>query len=431
MRRLTVLLAFAVAACAARPSTERVEVPRRADAQAPLPVRRSDPIDGPLVRVALLDGVPSAALSATGSWRMFRGERAGTVVARGAAGEGWTVEAGTATLRLRRADGVPTEWIHGPVLVRALADDALVSVNGKRYRGEVLLVPSQSGVVVVNRLPMEWYLRGVVPLEIGPDRRDSELAAAQAQAVAARTYALVKLREAGTRAYDVRASVLDQVYGGVGAERPVSDAAVHGTAGLVLRYRGRVVNAPYHSACGGSTAEPQEVWSATAEPYLRRVSDRIPGTDRHYCDLAPRARWTRSWTTTELDTLVVRYLARASGGRAARGHVRRVRVDNVTPSGRAEALVVDTDGGTVRLRGNEMRSVFRYATGEMLNSTYVSVQVAEQDARGLTRLTLRGQGYGHGIGMCQWGAIGRARAGQDFRTILATYYPGTTIDQLD
>jgi len=85
----------------------------------------------------------------------------------------------------------------------------------------------------------------------------------------------------------------------------------------------------------------------------------------------------------------------------------------------------------VRLRGNEMRSVFRSATGEMLNSTYVSVQAAEQGARGLTRLTLRGQGYGHGIGLCQWGAIGRARAGQDFRTILATYYPGTTIDYLD
>ena len=430
MRRLTVLLALAVAACASRPPAQRAEVPPAGE-PAPLPPRRADPGDGPVVRVALLEGVRSATLSATGSWRMFRGERAGTVVARGAAGESWTVEAGAGTLRLRRADGVPTEWLRGPVLVRALNDDALVSVDGKRYRGEVLLVPGPDGVMVVNHLPMEWYLRGVVPLEIGPDRRDTELAAAEAQAVAARSYALVKLREAGPRAFDVRASVLDQVYGGVAAERRLSDSAVRGTAGLVLRYQGRPVNAPYHSACGGSTAEPQEVWRSSAEPYLRRVSDRIPGTDRHYCDLAPRARWTRTWSMTELDTLVVRYLSRANGGRTARGHVRQVRVEGVTPSGRAEALVVDTDGGTVRLRGNEMRSVFRSATGEMLNSTYVSVQAAEQGARGLTRLTLRGQGYGHGIGLCQWGAIGRARAGQDFRTILATYYPGTTIDYLD
>jgi stage II sporulation protein D len=88
---------------------------------------------------------------------------------------------------------------------------------------------------------------------------------------------------------------------------------------------------------------------------------------------------------------------------------------------------IDTERGTYRVRGNDIRYVFRSPGGELLNSTYFSPDVlASPDGR-VARLVIRGLGYGHGVGMCQWGAIGRARAGQDFRTILRTYYPGTTV----
>ncbi|HEX5831914.1 MAG TPA: SpoIID/LytB domain-containing protein [Gemmatimonadaceae bacterium] len=420
------LVALVIAACTLPPSPPRpaVERSRAQERSGEIARRRRDA--GPTVRVALLTGVPTARLSGTGSWRVYDGDRPGTVLVRGGPDVPWTAEARDGRVRLRRADGTPTEWRDEPLLVRALGEAHYLAVNGKRYRGELLLVPRRAGLLVVNRLPMEAYLRGVVPLEIGPDRLASERAAAEAQAVAARSYTYVKMREGARAPYDLRASVLDQVYGGVGAERRVSDAAVETTAGLVLRYRGRIVTAPYHSACGGATAEPPEVWRASAEPYLRSVSDRVPGSDRYYCERAPRFRWTRSWDARALDTLVSRYVRRV-GGASAGGHVRRVRVDGRTPSGRAAALVVETDGGTVRLRGNTMREVFRSASGEMLNSTYVSVRGLTDGDGPLRRLTIEGSGYGHGIGMCQWGAIGRARAGHDFRAILAAYYPGATV----
>ena len=171
-------------------------------------------------------------------------------------------------------------------------------------------------MVVVNVLPVEWYLRGVVPLEIGT-RTASEEAAVEAQAIAARKgYTMVRLAsvESGGQArnasYDLLSSVGDQVYGGADAERPFSNQAVARTVGLVLKYNDKVINAPYHSTCGGETAEPDEVWRSSNEPFLLRVSDRIPGTaDRYYCDISPRFAWTRSMTGEELDAAVRTYLA--------------------------------------------------------------------------------------------------------------------------
>jgi stage II sporulation protein D len=193
-------------------------------------------------------------------------------------------------------------------------------------------------------------------------------------------------------------------------------------------YEGRVVSAPYHSTCGGSTAAPDELWRSANEPFLQRVSDRIPGTDRYYCEIAPRFRWERSWRADSLTAVVERYLrtyAQVPAGPV--GAVRGVSVDGRTPSGRAAALWIETDRGGYRIRGNDIRYVLRSAGGELLNSTYFSPELLTSPDGRLVRLTIRGHGYGHGVGMCQWGAIGRARAGQDFRTILRTYYPGTTV----
>ena len=293
------------------------------------------------------------------------------------------------------------------------------------------VVPTDSSVLVVNVVPIEQYLRGVVPLEIGL-RTPAEQAAAEAQAIAARSYTWVHLAQGGmarNAAYDMLAGVADQVYGGVDAERPFSDAAVRSTAGLVIKYNGRIADAPYHSSCGGETASPDEVWRATAEPYLRRVSDKIPGSkDRFYCDIAPRFAWTRAFTGDELDAAVRSYLRNfvavpASGP----GHVQAVTIETRTPSGRVGQLVITTDRGRYNLRGNDIRAVLRAPGSEMLNSTYFSLEPEQSRDAGISRLVVRGNGYGHGIGMCQWGAIGRARAGQSARTILATYYPGTTV----
>lgn len=387
---------------------------------------------GPQVRIALQVLRDTSRLGATGAWRLL--DARGGVVVRASASESWRLQRDGGRLRAVRADGTTTAWLDGTLVI--IPDDAgaLVRTNGKTYRGALNLVPTDSGVLAVNALPMEEYLRGVVPLEIG-ERPAAERAAVEAQAVAARSYTVTRVLAAragnGRSAdFDLIASVGDQVYGGREAERPVADAAVRETASLVLLLGGRVVTAPFYSTCGGETAAAEEVWRSDGEPHLKRVSDRIPGSDRYYCDIAPRFAWTRELSGSELDAVVRRYLgAYQSVPAGGPGRVRAVTVESRTPSGRVANLVIETDGGRYSVRGNDARSVLRSPGGELLNSAYFQVST-ETSAGRIIRAVIRGNGYGHGVGLCQWGAIGRARAGQDARTILQTYYRGTTISPI-
>lgn len=389
---------------------------------------------GPVIRVALTTAPGAVELTAPAPWTVESADRRGAVIARASAGDAWRVERRGRRQRVVGARGATSAWMDGALVARAAGGGEPVAVGGKQYRGEMLLIPTDSGILVVNQLPLEEYLRGVVPLEIGPDRSRNELAAVEAQAVAARSYAVARLREraagrGAARDYDIGAGTTDQVYGGVGAERPLSDEAIRGTAGLVLLYAGEVATTPYHAACGGTTAASAEVWSSTPVPYLRSVSDRIPGTDRNYCDIAPRATWTRTLEQDELRRTLDRYLpAYASVPAGGVDNIREVKVEGTTPSGRVARLALVTDREVYSLRSNQIRFVFRDSSGGILNSTYFTVSRAPvRRGESAPVATLLGRGNGHGVGMCQWGAIGRARAGQDFRTILGTYYPGTSV----
>jgi stage II sporulation protein D len=228
------------------------------------------------------------------------------------------------------------------------------------------------------------------------------------------------------------ATVQNQVYAGLDVEAPIVNEAIDHTAGLVIRYGGLLVDAPYYSSCGGRTAAPTESWrDAREEPYLQSVDDTDPRTGRPYCDLSPGNHWTAEFDEGQLNETVRRVLA-ASGARDPRpGSVTHVRVDGRTASGRATALVLRTDRGDVTVRNNEIRTALRGARGAILSSTYFSVD-RESRARGhLSGVSLRGHGNGHGVGMCQWGAIGRSRAGIGARSILRHYYPGTVVGFAD
>ncbi len=388
--------------------------------------------EGRIVRIALATAAPRARLSATGGWRLY--ERGGGSVLVSASGaEGWTVEREGRHLRAVREGGARTPLRDGPFVARPEDDRSLITVGGKRYRGEIVVTATDSGLVIVNHLPVESYLRGVVPLEIG-DRALGEEGAVAAQAIAARSFTYARLTALGgstRRPWDLVSSVADQVYGGADAEKPIADLAVTMTGNLVLRYAGRIVNAVYHSTCGGSTAEAPELWQTAGEPYLQRVSDRIPGTDRSYCDISPRFSWTRSLDARTLASGLDAYLRSYAAVTGAIGTVRTIEVESRTPSGRVGTMAIVTDRSRHIVRANSLRYVLRPPGGEILNSTYVTLDPASGPDGRLTRLVVTGNGYGHGVGMCQWGAIGRSRAGQDFRTILQTYYPGTTVEPIE
>lgn len=364
------------------------------------------------VRILIAASAPDVRIGATGEWVLFN-LGSGSPIGRFQSGQ----EISLSAIGLS----------NGSVVARPFTNSYL-TWNGKRYRGEFLISATDSGPMVVNRLSMDSYLRGVVPLEIGT-RTPAEFAAVEAQAVAARTYAYKHLTI--TRAFDMYATVQDQVYGGVDAEKPQSDSAIMTTSDVIVLYNGQPITTPYSSTCGGSTAAVTEVWyDQPDQPYLRPVSDRIPGSDHYYCDPSPRFSWTQGYDAAGLRAVMEKYLANyTKAPKANLGKITDIREQGRTPSGRMAALAVQTESGSYTLRGNDIRFVLRDQKGAILNSTYFSL-TASKTGDEVSSLTLTGRGYGHGIGMCQWGAIGRARAGQNYRTILETYYPGTTIGRI-
>ena len=387
-----------------------------------------------MARIALAGKARQAPVSATGRWRIDeQGGRTRLVTGQGA--ERWRVEQQGGLLRVAGDSGDVTPWREGPFVARAVEGGAVLRYDNRRYRGELWFTPTDSGILVVNRLPVEDYLRGVVPIELGT-RQPGDRAALEAQAIAARSYAYIRVPSDAAveprSGWHMVATVQNQVYAGLDVEAPIVNEAIDRTAGLVIRYNGLLVDAPYSSSCGGRTAAPKESWrDVREEPYLPSVDDTDPRTGRPYCDIAPRNHWTEEFDEAQLSEAVRRALV-AAGARDPRpGVMTAMRVEGRTTSGRATALVLRTNRGDVTVRNNEIRNVLRNTRGAILSSTYFSIE-RESRVRGhLSGVTLRGHGNGHGVGMCQWGAIGRSRAGLDARTILRHYYPGTVVGFAD
>ncbi len=387
-----------------------------------------------VARIALAGGVTQAAISATTRWRID--EQGGRqLLVRGSGRESWRVEQRGGLLRIAGGGGDATPWRDGPFVARAVDRSGYVQFDNRRYRGELWFTPTDSGILVVNRVPVEDYLRGVVPIELGT-RQAIDRSALEAQAIAARSYTYMRVpqdeSQGAARGWHMVATVINQVYAGVDVEHPIVNQAVDATTGLVIRYAGLIVDAPYSSSCGGRTAGPREAWRGVGdEPYLQPVDDVNPATGKPYCDLSPRNHWVQEIDEAGIHEVLRRALVASGASNPRPARVQALAVGARTPSGRIGDLIVRTDRGDVTIRASDLRNVFRDARGAILSSTYFSV---ERELRGrgqLSAVSLRGHGNGHGVGMCQWGAIGRSRAGIDARSILRHYYPGTVVGFAD
>ena len=391
----------------------------------------------PELRVALAVGVQSAVLGGDESGELFvtddgNGQAVGSIPA----GARWIAIPDSASrgakLRLVRSDGTTTEPHTGVALVN-VTENRFAMANARRYRGRIHVVAGRGGagggLMLINRLGIESYIAGVVGPEIG-GRRPDELAAVLAQAVVSRTFALKNRGRYESLGFDAYADTRDQVYSGVAAETPQVWDAVRRTAGQVLRYRGEIIDAFFHSTCGFKTAGVEEAFStARTRPYLRSVSDEY-AKGRYYCDISPRFRWREEWDAQKLRAIFTRTLPAVMpiGGDGLQP-ITDVEVTQKTRSGRVAELRIVFEHGDVRVPGGAVRSVLRPEVDRTLSSTAFELTVTKDGGR-LTRLVAAGAGSGHAVGMCQWGAVGRARAGQDHRRILSTYFPGTTLDRI-
>ncbi|MCG8589696.1 MAG: SpoIID/LytB domain-containing protein, partial [Proteobacteria bacterium] len=301
---------------------------------------------------------------------------------------------------VRRVEGETAPWIRFPA-GPGLAVRSGGGFSARALGGDAVVWPTEGGLALVEEVPLEAYVAGTLAGELGPSWAPAVL---EAQAVAVRSYVLHQSERRGERPWDVVADTESQVYAGPEAEFPAARTAAERTRGQVLVWQDRPILAAYHSASGGRTASAEEVWG---QPLAYLVTQ--PVAEEHD---SPDTYWRVELLATTLGRALER-----------RGHpigeVRRAVVRERSDSGRALRVAFEGSEGTAEMTGRELRS----ALGEtVLRSTLFELRRGDAGA-----FVFVGSGYGHGVGMSQWGARGLARGGADYREILAHFYPGTAL----
>lgn len=300
-------------------------------------------------------------------------------------------------------DGV---FIQAPGL-ECISGEGILTINTIPTQGHVTLFPDgRQTLAAVVTLPMEQYLIGVLQGEVGENWPTEAL---RAQAIAARSYAMTIMAARQGRPYDVVTTPRDQVYD-ARVRIPASlQAAVLDTQGQVLRYKNQTLRAFYHSCCGGNGESLEAVWQdlapgKTPPPFTPAVAQ------DPFCRRAPYHRWELKMMDGDLvQALKPRAPELASASQIVFQSDARGRVNDVALS----------DGKTpIHMSGNQLRKTLGY---DVLRSTRFKVK-----RRGHT-MTFVGSGFGHGVGLCQWGAKGMAEKGKTATDILNFYYPGAEI----
>jgi stage II sporulation protein D len=441
MARFSTLIGLTVfvAASACAPRLPVARGPEPTEPVTPLPELERD------VRIGIVQAADSVLVGSSGAFTV-RERPTGRVLASGSSGAAVVTRAGGggAPRYVVRLAGLTAEST-GPVHVTS--PTATVTINGQPYRGSAEVRVNAAGTLAgINEVPVEQYLYGVVPRELGPNVFP-EVEAQKVQAIAARTYTIAYLGRRAADGYDLRATVDDQVYGGRSAEHPVSTAAVDGTRGLVASYGGKLIVARYSSTSGGHTGNNEESFAENPIPYMRGVPDMPPTAGATYVasleafksapyitdfrkppapfdpDRPRYHRWVVEWTPAELTSMISAFAKRPVG------LVREIRVIERGPSGRIMTAEFVTDSGSFRASNLAIRSALRYVnhTGAFVNLPSTLFFIEPVMAGGVAvpgSFRVYGGGFGHGTGMAQVGAVLMARAGKGYEQILKHYYTG-------
>ncbi|AFZ44839.1 SpoIID/LytB domain protein [Halothece sp. PCC 7418] len=329
------------------------------------------------LRVVLKEDVKQVAVGSSSN-AVIR-DRAGNVLGEVKGMSGFRAESGNDKVRLG-------QWQSRQLEIDPKGE-GYVWIGDRWYRGETKLIHDGSDLTVINEVNVEDYLYSVVGGEMVATW---PLEALKAQAVAARSYALHKQQHSGSRLYDVKSTTASQVYKGIKSETPRTVEAVNTTQGQVLTHGGRPILAVFHSSSGGHTENVEDIWTRPL-PYLRGVVD--------YDQTAPVYEWEKIVSNSEM--------ARRLGNL---GTIRSLIPQQTTPQGRIVKLKVVGDRATETISGNEFRKALN------LRSTLFQVNSTPQG------FLISGRGFGHGVGLSQWGAYYLAQQGANYRQILGHYY---------
>jgi stage II sporulation protein D len=294
----------------------------------------------------------------------------------------------------------------------------IINIDGKKYRGNLKVIVVAGKINLINQISLEDYVKGVMTREmpLGIDLEHYE--ALKAFAICARTYAFTKIFE-GKSYYDILPDTRDQVYGGVDAETEYSNRVVDETKNMILTYEDKPAIIFYHSTCGGYTEDAVNVFVKADVPYLRSNRD---GSSSN-CKISPRY----SWIENIPEYRIIDRFNKEGYISGKTFSIKDIKVNSRFESGRINelefVLINESVEKKIKLYGNKIRSVIRTADDRsILRSNFFDIYLSTNQT-----VVINGRGNGHGVGMCQWGAIGLSRDGKDYNYILNQYFPGTKV----
>jgi len=321
--------------------------------------------------------------------------------------------------------------------LRVSAAAGFIRVNDRGVRGELFIHSKPKGCDVVNLVDIEMYLIGLVNAEFSTAWSQESV---KAQIIAARSYAYYQALDAQkkvNRTYDVESTVEDQVYPGVARENSIASRLVKATRGVVLSPENRPsvpLKAFYHSTCGGHTELPENVWGKKTRGFEEKVSCK-------YCRESPRFKWKIRLGLDNLRTIFKAQLRKEMPPNSKwpkdwrnvlmYGSLDSVYTQNLSASGRVSAVqsvwrTISGERVTLPVGGPEFRQWV--GSSKLFSNRYIIWP--ENTAGGKREWVLLGRGYGHGVGMCQWGAKVMGDKGFKMDQILSHYYPGSRLNKI-
>jgi stage II sporulation protein D len=350
------------------------------------------------IRILVQSDKPTVKVSTTASFEVLDDQ--GRSVTRGAKLAGATVK--PAGQGIQWWDQVvPARFL----IVKSIGNGVRVGASGV-YRDEVLIYRNSKGSLdVISRLNLDDYLKGVIPFEGNPKWALESL---KAQAVVSRTFALTKMLARRDEEYDVSAGSISQVYAGKQIEDRKTDQAVDATRGEVLLYKGKIFPAFFHSTCGGATTAADLVWRVKPLPPLG-------GVECKFCQRSPHYKWEAVVTPAEIKQKLAKQEMPVQD-------VLGIRTDKIDRTGRAHKLVIQSTWAEKVVDAD----AFRVWVDPVRLKSNLITRISARDGA----FVFKGRGWGHGVGMCQYGMKYLGEIGYGYQGILEYYYPGVQVSKL-
>ncbi|MCK9604684.1 MAG: SpoIID/LytB domain-containing protein [Candidatus Omnitrophica bacterium] len=298
----------------------------------------------------------------------------------------------------------PSNLAAGRVFIKTYNPD-LVMIDGRTYRGNIELIKNKDKkITVVNYIGLEDYVKGISVREISHYWPPNALKAA---VIVFRSFAVYKIEESAGKDYDLTSDIYSQVYSGMAAERYRINKAVDETKGLILVYQGKVFPAFYHATCAGHTEDASRLWNINIAP--------LAGVPCGFCKESPHFNWHYVLSLKEINDKLEKAGFKIN-------NIKDILISGRDESGRITDLKILSAEKELKISAKD----FRETIGpNIIKSTNFDLSIAGQD------VVFEGLGWGHGVGLCQWGSYFMAKQGYNYEQILEYYYPGALISQLD